>query len=100
VVPGFLTLDPFAMAYSPRDTIKGSGWASYVKRGAQPIGGAHNREPDRSPLKLGSDAPFFKDGKLNRDPHASPEGQAVIPSEAREVKEVHVYHHASRSDDD
>lgn len=74
-------------------TVKGYGWSSYLVKGPQPVGGGHNRVPVREPLKLSSDAPFFKDGKLNRDPKAPPTGPAVIPSEA---KEVHVYHHKDR----
>jgi hypothetical protein len=51
----------------------------------------------REPLKLGSDAPFFKDGKLNRDPHAAPSGPAVIQSEAN-YKRVDVFHHRADKD--
>lgn len=47
----------------------------------------------REPLTLGSNAPFFKDGKMNRDPHAAPAGPAVIQSEA---KQVHIYHHRDK----
>ena len=70
-------------------------YASYVKHGVQPIGGAHNREPDRQALKISYDGPYFKNGKMNRDPMTEPSGPAVVPSEAREV---HIYHHKDKDD--
>lgn len=82
-----------------KGTVKGHGWSAYVAKGPQPVGGAHNREPQREPLNLGGNAPYFKDGKMNRDPHAMPEGKAVIPSEANR-KEVHVFHHRDRDGDE
>lgn len=65
--------------------IKGHGWSHYVK----------SYEPKREKLNLGSSAPYFKDGKLNRDAHGAPSGPAVIKSEA---KEVHIYHHRDKDD--
>lgn len=70
--------------------VKGYGWASYVQDGPQPVGGAHNRTPVREKLNLGGDGPFFRDHKLNRDPHGAPTGKAVIDGDA---KHVHVWHH-------
>lgn len=36
-----------------------------------PEGFRHSRVPLRSPLKVSSDGPFFKDGAQNRSPHNS-----------------------------
>lgn len=43
----------------------------------------------REPLHIGGDGPFFRNGKLNRDPH----GAVTSDSPKAERKEVHVYHH-------
>ena len=45
--------------------------------------------PKRETMNIGGDGPFFRDGKLNRDPHGS-EGEESAKAER---KEVHVYHH-------
>ena len=52
------------------------GWDSAVSEVQRallrpPEGFKHSRVPLRSPLKVSSDGPFFKDGAMNRDPHNS-----------------------------
>lgn len=81
-----------------KGSVKGYGWASYVQKGPQPVGGAHNREPDRSPLNISGDGPYFRDRKLNRDPHGAPDSKAVIPNDSA-YKRVDVFHHRAKDDD-
>lgn len=69
--------------------IVGHGWSHYVKP---------HEEPKREKLTLGSNAPFFKDGKLNRDGHSAPSGPEVVPNESN-YKRVDVYHHRADKDD-
>lgn len=78
--------------------IVGHGWSHYVKDGPQPIGGGHNREPQREKITLSSDAPYFRDGRLNRDAHSAPASKDVIPNESN-YKRVDVYHHRADKDD-
>lgn len=54
------------------------------------------RNPTREPLNCTSTGQFFRDGKMNRDGHGTPNPEKPTEgfgSDGKTIKTVHVYHY-------